>query len=77
MGMTEAPVVPTLAQFYDEYSTDPGARDRYYERQIEGRKQTASSFLRITVTGDNVQVDFYRDDAHGGPYSLRESLMLE
>jgi hypothetical protein len=77
MGMTEAPVVPTLAQFYDEYSTDPDARDRYYERQIEGRKQTASSFLRITVTGDKVKVDFYRDDAHGGPYSLRESLMLE
>jgi hypothetical protein len=77
LGMTETPVVQTLAQFYDEYSSDPTARDRYYERQIEGRKQTASTFLRITITGENVRVDFYRDDTHGGPYSLRETLILE
>ena len=75
--MTETPVIQTLAQFYDEYSSDPTARDRYYEMQIEGRKQTASTFLRITITGEDVRVDFYRDDTHGGPYSLRESLTLE
>jgi 3',5'-cyclic AMP phosphodiesterase CpdA len=77
LGMTETPVVQTLAQFYDEYSSDPTARDRYYERQIEGRQQTASTFLRFIVTGESIKVEFYRDDAHGGPYSLRESLILD
>jgi hypothetical protein len=77
LGLTETPVVQTLAQFYDEYSTDPEARDRYYERQIEGRKQTASTFLRVTITGESVKVEFYRDDSHGGPYSLRETVMLD
>ena len=77
LGMTETPVVQTLAQFYDEYSSDPTARDRYYERQIEGRKQTASTFLRVTITGEQVRVEFYRDDSHGGPYSLRETLMMQ
>jgi hypothetical protein len=77
LGMTETPVVQTLAQFFDEYTNDPQARDRYYERQIEGRKQTASTFMRITVAGGTVKVEYYRDDAHGGPYSLRETLILD
>jgi len=77
LGMTETPVVQTLAQFYGEYSTDPEARERYYERQIEARKQTASTFLRVIVTVESVKVEFYRDDTHGGPYSLRESVILE
>jgi hypothetical protein len=44
---------------------------------IEGRKQTARSFFRITVGTDTVRADFYRDDTHGGSYSLRKSLALD
>lgn len=77
LGLTDRPVVQTLAQFYDEYGSDPGARDRYYEAQIEGRGQTPSTFLRISVGDEGVTVEYYRDDGRGGPYSLRETLSLE
>jgi hypothetical protein len=75
--MDDGPLTQTLAQFYDEYSNDPTARDRFYERQIEGRQQTSSTFLRITVDNDTVTVEIYRDDGHGGPYSLRETVTLD
>ncbi len=77
LGLAGQPVVQTMAQFYDEYGTDPGARDRYYEAQIKGRGQTPSTFLKVTVGAAKVTVDFYRDDAHGGPYTLRETLILD
>jgi hypothetical protein len=77
LGLKDAPVTQAMAQFYDEYTNDPTARERYYEKQIEGRKQTRSTFLRISVSRETVTVEYYRDDAHGGPYSLRETVMLD
>ena len=77
LGMTGQPVVQTMAQFYNEYGDDPDARDRYYEKQIEGRGQAPSTFLRVVVGAADVTVDFYRDDSHGGPYSLRETIVLD
>ncbi len=69
------PVIPALAQFYNEYGSDPSARDRYYEAQIRGREQARSTFMRIIV-GDDVKVEIYRDDAHGGPYTLMHTVVL-
>ncbi len=76
LGLEDQPIVQTLAQFYDEYAHDPAARERYYEAQIKGRGQTRSTFLRIVV-GSDVTVEIYRDDAHGGPYTLRKTVLLE
>ena len=76
LGLTDQPVTQTLAQFYTEYKDDPTARDRYYEAQIKGRGQTRSSFFRVTVGAEEVSVEIYRDDAHGGPYKLRETFVL-
>jgi hypothetical protein len=76
LGLEDQPVVQTLAQFYDEYSSDPTAHDRWYEKQIEGRGQTSSSFFKVVVGADQVTVEIYRDDAHGGPYTLRETVTL-
>ncbi len=76
LGLTGQPVTQTLAQFYDEYGSDPTARDRWYERQIEGRKQTRSSFFKVFVGADEIRLEIYRDDAHGGPYTLRETVIL-
>lgn len=76
LGLEDQPVVQTLAQFYDEYGRDPSARDRWYDRQIEGRGQTGSSFFKVVVGADRVTVEIYRDDAHGGPYTLRETVTL-
>jgi hypothetical protein len=76
LGLKDQPVTQTLAQFYTEYKNDPTARDRYYEAQIEGRGQTRSSFFRVTVGADEVSVEVYRDDAHGGPYELRKTFVL-
>ena len=76
LGLKDQPVTQTLAQFYTEYKDDPTARDRYYEAQIKGRGQTRSSFFRVTVGADDVSVEIYRDDAHGGPYKLRETFVL-
>lgn len=75
LGLSGQPVTQTLAQFYDEYGSDPTARERYYEAQIEGRRQTRSSFFRVIV-GDPVRVEIYRDDARGGPYELRKTVVL-
>jgi len=76
LGLKDQPVTQTLAQFYTEYKNDPTARDRYYEAQIKGRGQTRSSFFRVTVGKDEVSVEIYRDDAHGGPYELRHTFVL-
>ncbi len=76
LGLTGQPVTQTLAQFYTEYGSDPSARDRYYEAQIEGRGQTRSSFFRVIVGGDNPVVEVYRDDARGGPYTLMHTVVL-
>jgi hypothetical protein len=76
LGLQGQPVTQTLAQFYDEYAHDPAARDRYYEAQIKGRGQTKSTFMRVIV-GDDVTVEIYRDDAHGGPYTLRKTVLLD
>jgi len=76
LGLEDQPVVQTLAQFYTEYKNDPEARDRYYEAQIKGRGQTRSSFFRVTVGAEEVSVEIYRDDAHGGPYKLRHTFVL-
>ncbi len=76
LGLTGQPITQTLAQFYDEYGSDPTARDRWYERQIEGRAQTGSSFFKVFVGPGEIKVEIYRDDAHGGPYALRETVIL-
>jgi hypothetical protein len=76
LGLKDQPVTQTLAQFYTEYKDDPEARARYYEAQIKGRGQTRSSFFRVTVGADEVSVEIYRDDAHGGPYELTRTIVL-
>lgn len=76
LGLTGQPVTQTLAQFYTEYGNDPEARDRWYEAQIKGRGQTRSSFFRVMVGGDGIEVEIYRDDAHGGPYTLMHTVVL-
>jgi hypothetical protein len=76
LGLQGQPVTQTLAQFYDEYGNDPTARDRYYEAQIKGRGQTRSTFMRVIV-GSDVTVEIYRDDAHGGAYTLRKIVLLD
>jgi hypothetical protein len=76
LGMEEQPVTQTLAQFYTEYANDPEARDRYFEKQIYYRGHTRSSFFRVTVSDDEVSVEIYRDDARGGPYTLRTEFTL-
>jgi len=76
LGLQGQPVIQTLAQFYTEYTNDPEARDRYYEAQILHRGHTRSSFLRVIVGADEVSVEIYRDDAHGGPYELRKTVVL-
>jgi hypothetical protein len=77
LGLEGQPVIQTLAQFYDEYGSDPTARDRWYEAQIEGRRQTRSTFFRVSVRTDEIAVEIYRDDAHGGPYTLRETVIID
>lgn len=77
LGLEEQPVIQTLAQFYTEYASDPEAPARYYEKQIEGRGQTRSTFLKVFVDSDHIRVEVFRDDARGGPYALRETVFLE
>jgi hypothetical protein len=77
LGMEEQPVTQTLAQFYTEYTNDPEARNRYFEKQIYYRGHTRSSFFRVTVGADEVTVEIYRDDARGGPYTLRKTFVLD
>lgn len=76
LGFEDQPVIQTMAQFYTEYGNDPEARERYYERQISYRGQTRSSFFRVTVGAEEVTVEIYRDDARGGPYELRKTIIL-
>jgi len=76
LGLTGQPVTQTLAQFYTEYGSDPEARDRWYEAQIKGRGQTRSTFFRVIVDGSDVEIEIYRDDAHGGPYTLMHTVVL-
>jgi hypothetical protein len=76
LGLEDEPVIQTMAQFYEEYTNDPDAPGRYYEAQIKGRGQTRSSFFRVIVGSDRTRVEIYRDDARGGPYTLRKTVVL-
>jgi hypothetical protein len=76
LGLEEQPVIQTMAQFYEDYANDPDAPRRYYEAQITGRGQTKSSFFRVIVGGDRTRVEIYRDDARGGAYTLRKTIVL-
>jgi len=76
LGLEDQPVIQTMAQFYEEYANDPDAPRRYYEAQIEGRGQTRSSFFRVIVGDEKTTVEIYRDDARGGPYTLRKTIVL-
>jgi hypothetical protein len=33
--------------------------------------------MKVFVGSDEVTVEIYRDDAHGGPYTLRKTVLLD
>ena len=61
-----------MAAFYTEYTNDPTARDRYYEKQIQHRGQTRSSFFRVTVASDEITVEIEKNLAPEDLRSLPE-----
>ena len=76
-GIETDSVINTLAQFYLDYQENPELKENYVQTFWKNTDYGKSSFLKIYAGKDKVKVEVYRNDGHGGPYSLTYSEILE
>jgi len=62
--------------FYNAFEQDGAEKDRLYNTFWKNCGYRKSSFFKVIVRDENVNVEIYRDDAHGGKYTLHETLSL-
>ena len=71
------PGLQGLYTFYFDYKKGGTLREKHVRTFWENSMYRKSSFVKFYVKDDGVKVEFYRDDAHGGAYSLRQTLIVE
>jgi len=65
-----------LARFYEDYRQGGDAKAQHVRTFWENAAYAKSSFLKVYVSKNGVKVEIYRDDARGGPYALRKTVVL-
>lgn len=65
-----------FVRFYQQYQ-DPQTRSIIEKTFWENCSYRKSSFMKFYVKKNSVKVEIYRDDAHGGNYTLRETVLLK
>lgn len=63
-------------EFYQEALRRGDGRKAYFQTFWENWSLSKSTFLKMRVSGKSLYVDFYRNDARGGDYSLEETVTL-
>lgn len=77
LALSGKDVIQVLYQFYSDYKKGDEYRDKYLQAFWENSGYARSTFLKIYIAREEVKVEFYRDDAQGGPYSLRHTVILD
>jgi hypothetical protein len=65
-----------VLKFYSVYKKGGDAKEILEKTFWENAMYRKSAFFKFYVDRKEVKVEIYRDDGHGGPYSLRHSLFL-
>lgn len=75
-SLEDQPALEAFRLFYRLVKEDFSRLDPFDEGYRHRFKTTKSTFIKVQVYRDEVQLDVYRDDAHGGEYSLTKSVVL-
>lgn len=49
----------------------------YFQTYWNNWDLSRSTFLKFRITGSQLNVDIYRNDGFGGPYSVKETVKLD
>jgi len=74
--LTDMQGLQGLLKFYPAYQAGGEARQKIEESFWKYSMYRKSTFMKFYVGKNKVKVEIYRDDAHGGPYQLREMVIL-
>jgi len=74
--MTDEQAIPAVIQFYNNYKTRPELKEKYIKNYWGKTMLTRSSFMKLSIVDDKVEVRVYRNDARGGPYILEHIEIL-
>jgi hypothetical protein len=66
-----------LKQFYYDFKAGGEKRENHLKTFWEFVDWSRSGFIKVFVGKEKVKLDIYRDDARGGSYSLRHSVILD
>lgn len=69
--------IQAVTQFYFDYKTGGESKEKHIKTFWKKSNFRKSTFLKVYAGKENVKVEFYRDDARGGPYSLRHTIILD
>lgn len=69
--------IKAFIQFYKDFKEHGNLRDKLVQTFWENCEYRKSSFMKLYVGKERVKAEIYRDDAHGGKYSLRHALILD
>jgi len=76
-AVTDDAAIQGLARFYEDYRQGGEAKERHVRTFWENAAYAKSTFLKVYVGTSGVTVEIYRDDARGGPYALRKTVVLD
>ncbi|MCK5077327.1 MAG: metallophosphoesterase [Calditrichia bacterium] len=74
--MTDDQALKGLLRFYNEVQKGQPAIDSLKHKYLESANLARSTFMKFYVGDKNTKVEIYRDDANGGEYFLRKSIIL-
>ena len=68
--------IEILSLFLEQFSRNPQLRDKYIHTFWGNASLARSTFLKVITSDKQVEIEFYRDDARGGKYSLMHTQTL-
>ena len=74
--MNTKQAVKGLIDFYNECEKGQSVIDSLANKFWISANYASSTFMKFYVGDNKTKVDIYRDDARGGEYFLRKSLIL-
>lgn len=75
--ITDDDAIEGFYKFYDEFSQGGESKQNIIDTFWENCEYRKSTFLKIYVTNEKVKAEIYRDDAHGGKYTWRQTIILD
>ncbi len=73
----DKPGILGLTKFYNDYKKGGEKKKKLYDTFWGNSQYRKSSFIKFYAGAEKVKIEIYRDDAHGGAYSLQHSFILD